>query len=46
MRVQFNTGMKIELGAEPEAKEPLIMAGRFWLACHESNVTSGCMIEK
>ena len=27
MRMQFNTGMKMELGAEPEAKEPLIMAG-------------------
>ena len=41
MRVQFNTGMKMELGAELEAEEPLILAGRFWLACHESNVTSG-----
>ena len=46
MRMQFNTGMKIDLGAELESEEPLIMAGRFWLACHESNVTSGCMIEK
>ena len=41
MRVQFNTGMKIDLGAELEAKEPQILAGRFWLACQESNVTSG-----
>ena len=45
MRVQFNTGMKMELGTEPEAKVPLILAGRFWLAWHESNVTSGCVIE-
>ena len=46
MRVQFNTGMEMELGTEPEAKKPLILAIRFWLACHESNVTSGCMIEQ